>query len=261
MPSTSASAELHPEFYFDDSLVVIQVENTLFRVHKYQLVKSETFSNMFGMPSGPAKEPEEGASREHPIVLEGVKASDFAALIKVLYASWYSVKGLESDSKIIIPAFRLAHMWDFPEVRNHLLPLVKDSLGCVDRIVLARELGMSEWLAPAFLELCQREELPTREEATKLGMDSILMLSRLREQFRPSPSGPGLGTGNYCSGCVGMSRQGGTLSVTPCDRCGSDLYGSYYRYTVAQSSAAQPSSNPRLEDEVKKWIEGGCMTE
>lgn len=60
-----------------------KVENTLFRVHRHQLVKSETFSDMFNTP---AKELEEGASPEHPIVLKGVKASDFEALLTVLYA-------------------------------------------------------------------------------------------------------------------------------------------------------------------------------
>ncbi|CAE6446972.1 unnamed protein product [Rhizoctonia solani] len=33
----------HPKFFFDNTLVVIQIENLQFNVHKYQLLKSETF--------------------------------------------------------------------------------------------------------------------------------------------------------------------------------------------------------------------------
>jgi hypothetical protein len=65
-----------------------KVEDTLFNVHKYQLLKSETFSDMFKVPRGADGNPEEGASSEHPIVMQGVTASDFEALLTVLYARW-----------------------------------------------------------------------------------------------------------------------------------------------------------------------------
>lgn len=42
---------------------------------------------MFNMPKEESDEPEEGSSPEHPIVMEGVKASDFEALLTVLYAT------------------------------------------------------------------------------------------------------------------------------------------------------------------------------
>lgn len=64
-----------------------KIEDTLFNVHKYQLVKSETFSDMFNLPKEESDEPEEGSSPEHPIVMRGVSASDFEALLTVLYAT------------------------------------------------------------------------------------------------------------------------------------------------------------------------------
>ncbi|CAE6450658.1 unnamed protein product [Rhizoctonia solani] len=91
-PSGASSAEpsgvitRHSEFFFDNTLVAIQIENTLFNVHKYQLIKSEVFSDMFKMPKAEGDGPEEGSSPEHPIVMTGIAASDFAALLKVLYA-------------------------------------------------------------------------------------------------------------------------------------------------------------------------------
>ncbi|CAE6524032.1 unnamed protein product [Rhizoctonia solani] len=44
------AVERHPELFFEDRLVTIQVEGTLFNVHQYQLTKSEVFSDMFKMP-------------------------------------------------------------------------------------------------------------------------------------------------------------------------------------------------------------------
>ncbi|CAE6519073.1 unnamed protein product, partial [Rhizoctonia solani] len=81
--SAPRTIKQHPQFFFDNILVAIQIEDTLFNVHKYQLVKSEVFSDMFKMPKAEGSGPEEGASPEHPIVLKGVAASDFAALLTV----------------------------------------------------------------------------------------------------------------------------------------------------------------------------------
>jgi hypothetical protein len=41
---------------------------------------------MFQLPKKYSGGSEEGASPEHPIILEGIAASDFEALLKVLYA-------------------------------------------------------------------------------------------------------------------------------------------------------------------------------
>ncbi|CAE6471254.1 unnamed protein product [Rhizoctonia solani] len=131
----------HPEFCFDNTLVAIQIENTLFNVHKYQLTKSEVFSDMFKMPKPKGDEPEEGSSLEHPIVIEGIVASDFAALLKVLYASLFSSNQPTPEAPLIIPAFRLANLFNFSELRAYLLPLAEKSLGDVDKIVFAREFG------------------------------------------------------------------------------------------------------------------------
>ncbi|KAJ1305367.1 hypothetical protein OPQ81_000382 [Rhizoctonia solani] len=83
---TDPTVKRHAEFFFDNTLVAIQVEDTLFNVHKYQLLKSKTFSEMLKVPKAKEGEVEEGSSPEHPIIMEGVKASDFVALLKVLYA-------------------------------------------------------------------------------------------------------------------------------------------------------------------------------
>ncbi|KAH7338042.1 hypothetical protein B0J17DRAFT_557209, partial [Rhizoctonia solani] len=138
-------------------------------------------------------EPEAGSSPEYPIVIKGVAASDFAALLKVLYArqvwlsstfyfhSHFSGEQHVPETPLIIPAFRLANLLDFSELRTYLLPLAEQNLGDVDKIVFAREFDITEWLAPAHVHLCQREEPLSTEEARKLGVDSVLILWRMRE--------------------------------------------------------------------------------
>ncbi|KAG8688895.1 hypothetical protein FRC11_004556 [Ceratobasidium sp. 423] len=186
LPSTQSSGSIirHPEFFFDNTLIAIRIENTLFNVHKYQLIKSEVFSDMFKMPKPEDNEPEEGSSPEHPIVIDGVAASDFTALLRVLYASHFSSNQPAPEAPLIIPAFRLANMFDFSELHAYLLPLAEKSLGDVDKIVLAREFDIKEWLAPAHIRLCKRDERLSTEEARKLEVDSVLMISHMREQYQ-----------------------------------------------------------------------------
>ncbi|CAE6450670.1 unnamed protein product [Rhizoctonia solani] len=182
-----AATKRHSKFYFDNTLIVIQVEDTLFNVHKYQLLKSETFSDMFNMPKEDNEEPEEGSCPEHPIVMEGVSAADFEALMTVLYArtsigfpSYFTTHQPTPEASLIVPAFRLANMWNFSDLRAYLLPLAETALGDVDKIVFAREFDIQSWLVPAHKNLCERPEPITTEEARRLGIDRWTPVSNIQ---------------------------------------------------------------------------------
>lgn len=75
--------------YFSDYPINIlnKIEDTLFNVHKYQLLKSKTFSDMFSEAEESELDSEEGSSPENPIVMPGVTTSDFEALLKFVYAT------------------------------------------------------------------------------------------------------------------------------------------------------------------------------
>ncbi|KAJ1305384.1 hypothetical protein OPQ81_000399 [Rhizoctonia solani] len=45
--STNTALHRHPKFYFDGTLIFIQLENTIFSVHKNRLLKSRAFSKWF----------------------------------------------------------------------------------------------------------------------------------------------------------------------------------------------------------------------
>ncbi|KAG8769871.1 hypothetical protein FRC12_004680 [Ceratobasidium sp. 428] len=221
-----------------------KIENVLFNVHKYQLMKSETFSDMFKVAT---RDPEEGSSPEKPIVMEGVSASDFECLLTVLYATRFSTYQPTPEASLIIPAFRLANKWNFEDLRNYLLPLAEKELNNIDKIVFAREFGIKEWLAPAHTELCQRTEPLTTDEAVKLGVHSLLLISRMREEFRPPTATPGTW---LCGPCAGYTiYNAGNYS---CGKC-----KTYNSHTIIP--AANASNKALIGTKVEKWVEDGCV--
>ncbi|KAG8744328.1 hypothetical protein FRC10_010308 [Ceratobasidium sp. 414] len=226
----------HPKFCFDDTLIAIQIEGTLFNVHKYQLVKSTVFSDMFAIAeeSSDPQKVREGLSLDHPIVLDNVSASDFECLLTVLYAGRFSAHQPIHGTSFIVPAFRLANMWNFEDLRAHLLPFARMVLGDIDKIVFAREFNVKEWLVPAYIKLCQRNEPPTTQEARKLGVDAILFISRLREE-RALP-------GCTQPGCVnGVKRLG-------CGNCGSAI-----------SVRGLGSDKDAIRGKVEAWVGNECI--
>ncbi|KAL5633918.1 hypothetical protein ACGC1H_005942 [Rhizoctonia solani] len=256
----SEPPEPHPDFFFDNTLVAIQIGKTLFNVHKYQLAKSEVFSEMFKMPKPEDGEHEEGSSPEHPIKLEGVSTSDFAALLRVLYASHFSSNQPTPEASLVIPAFRLANMFNFSELRTFLLPLAEQNLNDVDKIVFAREFDIKEWLAPAHVRLCQREEYLSGEEARKLGVESVLIISRMRELRRGSSASPFMVNYHYCCSCAGMEYSSHVPGNYDCGRCGREgSSGMRYTGTDTRPSASAASiNNTTIEARIKKWVEDGC---
>ncbi|CAE6439416.1 unnamed protein product [Rhizoctonia solani] len=262
IPNAKASEapKRHPEFFFDNTLIAIQVEDTLFNVHKYQLAKSEAFSDRFKRPKEGDK-PEEGSSPEHPIVLRGVLDSDFTALLRVLYASHFSSNQPAPEAPLIIPAFRLAYMFNFSDLCAFLLPLAEKNLDDIDKIVFAREFGIKEWLSPAHVRLCQREDPISGEEGRRLGVESVLIISRMREQYRSQPSGLSFKLShNYCGPCAGLDCHyaGGYL----CQECNTTGHASVVRFN-RRSNAAQAGASTTnaaaIEAEVNKWVEDGCI--
>ncbi|CAE6519053.1 unnamed protein product [Rhizoctonia solani] len=252
--------ERHPEFFFDNTLVAIQVGRTLFNVHKYQLAKSQAFSERFKMRKAEGDQPEEGLSAEYPIKLKGVSSSDFAALLRVLYASHFSSNQPAPEAPLIIPAFRLAYKFNFSELRTFLLPLAEKNLNDVDKITFAREFNIKEWLAPAHVRLCQREEHLSGEEARKLGVESVLIISRMREQHRSRTSTSSMKVNHaYCYSCVGVASLG--AGGYSCNGC-SARNCSALSYQGPGKMAAQGSTNTTdssaIEAGIKKWVGDGC---
>ncbi|KAG9121351.1 hypothetical protein FRC07_002721 [Ceratobasidium sp. 392] len=238
----------HPKFCFDNTLIAIQIEDTLFNVHKYQLMKSTTFSDMFAIADESENDQTtgEGSSLDHPIVMQGVSASDFECLMTVLYArqsyvppSHFSSHQPDPEASLIIPAFRLANMWNFTELCAYLGPLAERVLSDVDKIVFAREFKVDEWLAPAHIKLCLREEKITTQEASKLGLDSLLFILRFREDNRRNMDG----------------------ITAQCSGCGSNGRCSYSGHVLTVAGITSMPGEDQVKKAVQDWLDKGCNME
>ncbi|KAG9081949.1 hypothetical protein FS749_007269 [Ceratobasidium sp. UAMH 11750] len=236
-PAATTVATRHPKFCFDNNLIALQIENTLFNVHKDQLMRSTVFSDMFAIAeeSGGEQTTREGSSLDNPILIQGVLARDFECLMTILYVSHLSVHQPDPETSLIIPAFRLANMWNFAELCAYLKPLAERVLGDVDKILFAREFGVTEWLAPAHTRLCLRKDKITAQEAEKLGVRSLLFISRFREEHPRDVNGMTA----YCVHCnrAFCGYPGHVVLITPKPLDGED----------------------EIKARVQAWLDNGCV--
>lgn len=86
----------HPDFYFPDGSVVIIVENTAFRIHKYVLARhSEIFNGMWDVPQPPTSDMYDGC----PSVKLTDSKTDFIDVMRVMYDVFY-FDALRADAKL-----------------------------------------------------------------------------------------------------------------------------------------------------------------
>ncbi|QRV93153.1 The BTB (BR-C, ttk and bab)/POZ (Pox virus and Zinc finger) domain [Ceratobasidium sp. AG-Ba] len=129
-----SSSIVHHSCYSD--FVIVKVEGT-FTVHKYRLLKSEVFSDMFSTAQGDVTE---GSSPNNPITLDGVTAADFESPLNVLYAPDPRITSQEAvQDPDYFSVFRLAHKWNFEDLESNILPLVETQLSDIDNILFARQ--------------------------------------------------------------------------------------------------------------------------
>lgn len=72
----------HPDFYFPDGSVVIIVEQTAFRIHKYVLARhSDVFNGMWDVPQPSMSDTYDGC----PTVKLADSKTDFIDVMRVMY--------------------------------------------------------------------------------------------------------------------------------------------------------------------------------
>ncbi|QRV78371.1 The BTB (BR-C, ttk and bab)/POZ (Pox virus and Zinc finger) domain [Ceratobasidium sp. AG-Ba] len=217
-------------------------------VPKYHLLKSEVFSDMF---STAQEDLSEGSSADRPIVLGGVSAADFESLLNVLYAPRFSSSEPDLDPHFI-PAFRLARKWSFKDFEGLLLHHLEEQLGDIDKIIFAREFDLKEWIISSHVKLCERAEPLTSKEAEKLGVQSVLLLSRLREekayQVRqvPRPTVEWI-----CAPCLGYEQKCGG-ATWQCYQCRANGL-----HVLRRTSQVALPTDKDTKQKVEQWIQSG----
>ncbi|KAF8066541.1 hypothetical protein FPV67DRAFT_1195147 [Lyophyllum atratum] len=188
--STAASTSTHvfprdDEYYMAN--VVFLVEGHLFSVPRHYFAHaSDIFSSTFSLPPRP-DQIQEGSSDAHPFVLEGVTRDDFKGLLRVMYPLKLPHLGTDMalPRKDWIAALKLSTMWNFRNIRH--LAIAKLSLDItihpVDKVVLAKEYKVPDWLLAGYHELVKRSAPIAPAEAVRLGLETTVLLFHVREDI------------------------------------------------------------------------------
>ncbi|KAG8912070.1 hypothetical protein FRC00_005330 [Tulasnella sp. 408] len=170
---------------FVEPTIVFKIQNALFGLPRSQVLKSGFFREMVESPHlGESKE----GTTEHPIVIDhertGITKKDMRSFCAIL-----DVRAFQSELEFSIvewaSAYRLARMWEFEQLRDHILKHLDESItDPFTRIDIADVLGLDQWIAPALAQLCRREAALTAAEGERLGFKRLTEVCRLREYYR-----------------------------------------------------------------------------
>jgi len=195
---------LEEDDIFYCNLLSIRVENRIFKVPRelFELY-SEVFRDMFDLPKSKNDVPD-GERDNKPLVLEGIHKEDFRAFLTALSSLHQEAMtkdggegkpiflvarlplyhGLEKQHWIAV--LRLAHMWGFDNVRKKAVEMLgKDSelsQNTLERLKLANEFFIDDWIRQACRELITRDKALSQEEAPWLGPDFLQNMAKAREE-------------------------------------------------------------------------------
>jgi len=184
-------------YYFAD--VVFLVEDRLFKVpRRYFEEDSEIFRDMFRLPV-PKNVVPEGRSKEKPLHLVGIGKNDFKQLLKVMYP-----RNFGQEESLTVPEWtsvlKLATMWEFGEIRKLAIRKMSQlTIDTVEKIVMARDYHVVEWLVPAINSIARRDEPMTLQDVNRLGWDYVLKIAQVRESFT---MGKNVGYCRYCDNYI-----------------------------------------------------------
>ncbi|TFY54989.1 hypothetical protein EVG20_g9483 [Dentipellis fragilis] len=199
-------------YYTSDELMIIQVQNNLFRVHRAMLEKySDVFRDMFapaptssseGMQIGLAGE---GKSDDAPIVLPDVTVFEFETLLDEIY------RGHKAETRIIpndavnasephppsrargLALLAIAHR--FGVTINHP-PVMSEiasgdpRLDAIERIVIAERFDVPmQHICASLVKLVRRANPLSRQEMGRISLDTLANVVQARELYRGLPSG------------------------------------------------------------------------
>ncbi|KAF9239120.1 hypothetical protein BU15DRAFT_62137 [Melanogaster broomeanus] len=177
----TTSPSTHGRFYM--TTVTFLVEDCLFRVPREPFEsQSPVFRDMFLLPVGEEGE-EEGLNDSKPIRLEGVKLGDFEQLMKALFPGSLGQGQLPDGSAQWTSVLELATLWEFGVIRKKAIEALEAlPITPVDRIALATQYDIEDWMIPSINAMAQRPEPIGVEDVQRLGLDVALKIASVRER-------------------------------------------------------------------------------
>ncbi|KAA1474549.1 hypothetical protein DENSPDRAFT_335271 [Dentipellis sp. KUC8613] len=208
-PHLAASPRRSKRHYVFDELIVFQVEDTLFRVHRSALEDhSPVFKDMFALgptesnPGGKEDESsEEGKSDDKPIILAGVTTFEFETLLDEIYSirmRRVRIKPLGGNKgkpksrsrKYSLTLLAVAHRYQvtvyYPKVIADILA-DEPPLADLDVIAIAEEFNVPlKHIQKTLFKLVQRpESLSGQEmESRRFSFDLLAKIVEAREKYK-----------------------------------------------------------------------------
>ncbi|KZP17559.1 hypothetical protein FIBSPDRAFT_830342 [Athelia psychrophila] len=181
LPAVQANTELeakrtrHSQYYFKDGNVVFSIEDVLYNVHRYFFERdSSHFRSIL--------ESVQGVVEKNPIVLPGVSCSDFDEFLAILYPIDFR-RPTEKTTAQWTSVLHLAAKWGFESIQLLAIDKLTATAIHIDKIVLGRRYGISDWLPGAYEAVCTRADPLTVEEGMKLGVEDIIKISAARQVY------------------------------------------------------------------------------
>ncbi|KAH7909358.1 hypothetical protein BJ138DRAFT_1155473 [Hygrophoropsis aurantiaca] len=198
-------------FYFTN--VVFLVESTLFRVPKHVFVnESDVFRQMFELPVPDGVEVD-GCSDERPLRLDLIKQDDFKQLLKALLPDPRNPQNNPKSPSDWISVLKLSTMWDFARIKTQAIGSLKSlTMDPIDKICLARDYHVTEWIVPTMNDLAKRKEPIGMKDVEKIGIELGLRIAAIREGIVYT-AGNSNYNGNHQSPAVG-ARDASNIDFT-----------------------------------------------
>ncbi|KZP28763.1 hypothetical protein FIBSPDRAFT_817188 [Athelia psychrophila] len=181
LPATSGNIGLaanykgtrHSQYYFKDGNVVFLIDDVLYNVHRYFFERdSAHFRSVL--------ESVQGADEQNPIVLLDVRSTDFDEFLAILYPTDFR-RPTEKTTTQWTSILHLAAQWGFESIQLLAIDKLAATAIPVDKIVLGRRYGISDWLHAAYEAICTHPDPLTVEEGMKLGVEDIIRISAARQ--------------------------------------------------------------------------------
>ncbi|KZP28768.1 hypothetical protein FIBSPDRAFT_1039494 [Athelia psychrophila] len=170
-----AKATRHSQYYFKDGNTVFLIEDVLYNVHRYFFERDSThFRSIL--------ENAQAADEQNPIVLPGVSCADFDEFLAILYPTDFR-RPTEKTTAQWTSVLHLAAKWGFESIQLLAIDNLTTTAIAIDKIVLGRRYGISDWLPGAYEAVCTRADPLTVEEGMKLGVEDSIRISAARQVY------------------------------------------------------------------------------
>ncbi|KAJ3496254.1 hypothetical protein NMY22_g19837 [Coprinellus aureogranulatus] len=184
-------AELDPDFSSD--VAVFKVENTIFRVFQHEIAAaSPVFRSMFAHPKGVGGQATGAKADGAPIVLEGRRAADFKALLRVLYPTSRDLiqGGVTLDKNQWIGVLGLSTIWEMREIRQFAIAKLSDertSLTSIEKVALGRKHRIVSWFVEGLMDLWADDEITPDALEEAVGLRTAFRICAARLQLERVP--------------------------------------------------------------------------